>query len=74
MKVMTIRLDDDRAALLELIARVDSTPIVKAIEAGIDALAALRRADPEFRRQLQGLLGADRTIARHLLTEETPDV
>lgn len=66
MKSTTIRQNDNDAADLELVARVDGMPIAKAIAAAIRSHIDTRRADPQFQIRLQQLLTSERDIARRL--------
>lgn len=52
-KTMTLRLDDERAATLELVARADDQTLTDAVRAAIDAHIEARRADTEFRDRLR---------------------
>jgi predicted transcriptional regulator len=52
-KTMTLRLDDERAATLELVARADDQNLNEALRAAIDTHIAARRQDEEFRERLR---------------------
>lgn len=47
-KTMTLRLDDERAATLELVARADDQNLNDAVRAAIDTHIAARRQDKDF--------------------------
>jgi hypothetical protein len=50
---MTLRLDDERAATLELIARADDQSVTEAVRTAIDAHIEERRRDRDFRERLR---------------------
>jgi hypothetical protein len=52
-KTMTLRLDDERAATLELVARADDQNLNDAVRAAIDTHIAARRQDKDFRDRLR---------------------
>jgi hypothetical protein len=52
-KTMTLRLDDERAATLELVARADDQNLNESLRAAIDTHIAARRQDEEFRERLR---------------------
>lgn len=56
MKTMTLRLDDERAAALELMARAEDKSVTDAVRAAIDEHIEARRKDKAF---------MDRLKARH---------
>jgi predicted transcriptional regulator len=47
-KTMTLRLDDERAATLEMVARADDQNLNDAVRAAIDTHIAMRRQDKDF--------------------------
>jgi hypothetical protein len=47
-KTMTLRLDDERAATLELVARADDQSVTEAVRVAIDAHIEERRRDAAF--------------------------
>jgi hypothetical protein len=53
MKAMTLRLDDERAATLELVARADDQSLTEAVRAAIDAHIDERRRDKAFMERLR---------------------
>jgi predicted transcriptional regulator len=52
-KTMTVRLDDERAATLELVAKADDQNLNDALRAAIDTHVAARRQDKDFRERLK---------------------
>jgi predicted transcriptional regulator len=48
MKSMTVRLDDDTAAELDAVARVDGTTVADQVRSAIEDRIAARRADKQF--------------------------
>ncbi len=52
-KTMTLRLDDERAATLELVARADDQSLTDAVRSAIDAHIATRRQDKTFLERLR---------------------
>ncbi len=52
-KTMTLRLEDEQAATLELIARGDDQSVTEAVRAAIDAHIEERRRDKDFRERLR---------------------
>lgn len=52
-KNMTLRLDDERAAMLELVARGDEQSVTEAIRTAIDEHIAERRKDKDFMKRLE---------------------
>lgn len=52
-KTMTLRLDDERAATLELVARADDQNLNDAVRAAIDTHIAARRQDKDFLERLK---------------------
>ncbi|ADB53606.1 hypothetical protein [Conexibacter woesei] len=61
-KSMTLRLDDERAATLMLVARIDGVTVTDCVRLAIDAHARARRADPRWRRRAEEHL---RWVAQH---------
>ena len=61
-KTMTLRLDEERAALLELIARADGQTLTDAVRAAIDAYIEQRRNDQAFRERLAKRHEEERTL------------
>jgi predicted transcriptional regulator len=52
-KTMTLRLDDERAATLELVARADNQSVSDAVRSAIDAHIEERRRDQAFIERLR---------------------
>ena len=52
-KMMTLRLEDEQAATLELVARADDQNITDAVRAAIDAHIDARRHDQAFIARLR---------------------
>lgn len=52
-KNMTLRLSDEQAAAIELVARIDEQSVSDAIRAAIDAHIDARRGDVAFRERLR---------------------
>jgi predicted transcriptional regulator len=53
MKTMTLRLDDERAATLELIARAEDKTVTDAVRTAIDEHIDARRKDKAFMDRLK---------------------
>jgi hypothetical protein len=52
-KTMTLRLTDEQAATLELVARTDGQTLTEAVRVAIDAHIAERRRDEDFKERLR---------------------
>jgi hypothetical protein len=52
-KTMTLRLDDEQAATLELVARADDQTVTEAVRTAIDAHIEERRRDKDFKERLR---------------------
>lgn len=52
-KTMTLRLDDERAATLELVARADEQTLTDAVRVAIDEHIESRRRDKAFMERLR---------------------
>lgn len=65
-KTMTLRLDDERAALLELVARADDTSLTEAVRDAIDRHIEERRKDEDFKERLRQRHEADRILYERL--------
>ncbi len=59
MKTFLLRLDDNLAAQLQTVARVDRLPIVDEIREALAAHLETRRSDPEFQRRLRAAMERD---------------
>ncbi len=53
MKTMTLRLDDERAATLELMARAEDKSLTEAVRAAIDEHIESRKKDEAFMDRLK---------------------
>ena len=65
-KTMTLRLDDERAATLELVARADDQTVTDAVRAAIDEHIERRRADKDFMERLRKRHEAERELYERL--------
>lgn len=65
-KAMTLRLDAEKAAELEAVARVDEMPISEAARLAIDEHIERRRRDKEFQERRQRLIEENREILDRL--------
>ena len=65
-KTMTLRLDDERAALLELVARAEDKSLTDTVRDAIDRHIEERRNDKEFRERLRQRHEAERTLYERL--------
>lgn len=65
-KAMTLRLDQERAAVLEMVARADEHSVSDVVRAAIDAHIEARRRDKEFQDRLTRILEEDRAILERL--------
>jgi hypothetical protein len=66
MKVMTLRISDNQAAQIELVARVDGEPVAKALKNAIDVYVELKKANPGFQDRLHQLLKAEQDLVQEL--------
>jgi hypothetical protein len=65
-KTMTLRLDDERAATLELVARADNQSVTEAVRVAIDAHIEERRRDKDFMERLQRRHEEERALYERL--------
>ncbi len=65
-KTMSLRLDADQAAALELIARADDASVSDTVRAAIDQLIAERRADAAFQKRLAAIVRRERDVLARL--------
>jgi hypothetical protein len=63
---MTLRLDDERAATLELVARADDQSVTEAVRVAIDAHIEERRRDKDFMERLQRRHEEERSLYERL--------
>ncbi|HTB71003.1 MAG TPA: hypothetical protein VK707_08490 [Solirubrobacteraceae bacterium] len=52
-RTMTLRLTDEQAAALDLVARADDQTVTEAVRTAIDAHIEERRRDKDFRERLR---------------------
>lgn len=55
-KTMSLRLSDEQAGQLEIVARVDGVPVSEAVRTAIDERIESRRADKEFQARLRHIM------------------
>ncbi len=65
-KTMTLRLDDERAATLELVARADEQSVTEAVRVAIDAHIESRRRDEDFKERLRRRHEEERSLYERL--------
>lgn len=65
-KSMTLRLDDETAAMLELVARADDETVTEAVRKAIDAHIEERRRDAEFKERLRRRHEEERALYERL--------
>jgi hypothetical protein len=65
-RTMTLRLDDEQAATLELVARADDQTITEAVRAAIDEHIEARRRDQEFIERLRARHEQERELYERL--------
>jgi hypothetical protein len=65
-KTMTLRLDDERAAMLELVARADDKSLTEAVRDAIDRHIEERRKDEQFKERLRQRHEAERALYERL--------
>lgn len=63
---MTLRLDDELAADLEAMARVDGVPVSEAIRVAIDERIRARREDKQFQARLRRLMAENQRALERL--------
>jgi hypothetical protein len=63
---MTLRLDDERAATLELVARADDQTVTEAVRVAIDAHIEQRRRDKDFKERLRRRHEEERSLYERL--------
>jgi predicted transcriptional regulator len=66
MKSMTLRLDDDTAAALDAVARVDGTSVADQVRSAIEDHIEARRADKEFQARRRKALEENRAALERL--------
>lgn len=65
-KTMTLRLEDEQAATLELVARADDQTLTQAVRAAIDEHIEARRRDAEFVERLRARHEQERELYERL--------
>jgi len=65
-KTMTLRLDDERAAMLELVARADDKSLTDTVRDAIDRHIEERRNDNAFKERLRQRHEAERALYERL--------
>ena len=65
-KAMTLRLDDDVAAELEAIARIENVPIAEEVRRALADHIAARRKDGKFQARLKASIERNQEILRRL--------
>ena len=65
-KVTTLRLDEELAAELAVVARVDKRTVSDVVREAVSNHIAERRADPDFQTRLKERMEADRRVLEQL--------
>lgn len=65
-KTMTLRLTDEQAATLELVARADGQTLTEAVRVAIDAHIDERRRDDDFKQRLRRRHEEERALYERL--------
>jgi hypothetical protein len=65
-KTMTLRLTDEQAATLELVARADGQTVTEAVRVAIDAHIAERSRDKDFKERLRRRQEEERVLYERL--------
>lgn len=65
-KAMTLRLDEERAAALEMVARADDQSVTEAVRSAIDAHIEERRRDKAFQERLARISETHRATLERL--------
>lgn len=66
MKAMSLRLDDDQAAALELVAKADGRTLSDTVRDAIDAHIEQRRKDAAFKKRLGEIVARERAVLDRL--------
>lgn len=66
MKAMSLRLDDDQAAALEMVAKADGQTVSDAVRDAIDAHIERRRKDTAFKQRLDRIIERERAVLDRL--------
>ena len=65
-RTMTLRLTDEQAAMLDLVARADEQTVTEAVRTAIDAHIAERRRDKDFKERLRRRHEEERALYERL--------
>lgn len=65
MKAMTVRLDDDLAARVEMIAKVQEISIADAVREALEVYVRVRLATDEFRAKLRATVEAEQQLLKN---------
>lgn len=65
-KVMTVRISEDLAAELAVVARTDEMPVSESVRVAIERHIASRRGDKDFQRRLKKRLEQEHEILKRL--------
>jgi predicted DNA-binding protein len=65
-KTMTLRLTDEQAATLDLVARADEQTVTEAVRTAIDAHIEQRRSDKDFKERLRRRHEEERALYERL--------
>jgi hypothetical protein len=65
-RTMTLRLTDEQAATLDLVARADEQTVTEAVRVAIDAHIAERRRDKDFKERLRRRHDEERALYERL--------
>jgi predicted transcriptional regulator len=65
---MTLRLDDETAAMLEIVARTDDQTVTETVRNAIDAHIEERRKDTEFKERLRRRHEEEQALYKRLAT------
>jgi predicted DNA-binding protein len=65
-RTMTLRLTDEQAATLDLVARADGQTVTEAVRTAIDAHIEERRRDEDFKERLRRRHEEERALYRRL--------
>lgn len=68
-KAMTLRLDDELAAELDAIARIENVPVAEEVRRALTAHIAGRRTDRAFQTRLKASMERNQEILRRLTTD-----
>ena len=66
IKALSIRLDEEVAADLAAVARIDGMSVSEAVREAIARHIALRRADKDFQKRLKELIEENRELLKRL--------